>query len=115
MKPVTRLLVERLQKGLLSRNRHFALFQRPPAQGALRLHHFLRSLDRDLALARAGNADGEVRVTLRPRDEDDRLVLRIELPGLRAVRTCVVSRDELGLLRAHPELRALLAGTPQER
>lgn len=112
MKPVTRLIIERLQQGVLSRNRHFALFQRPPAQGALRIHHFLRSLERDLQRARECDGEGALHVTLRPHEGDDRLVLRIELPGIRAVRTCVVSRDELSLLRGHPELRVLLAGAP---
>ena len=108
MKPVTRVLVERLRRGLLSRNRNFHLFRRPEARGALRIHHFLRSLERDLMPDGRMPAPGEVSVAVEEDDERDGFTLRISLPHLRSTRTAFVTRGEYAILLTHPELRALL-------
>jgi hypothetical protein len=105
MHPITRVLVERLRRGLLSRNRHFRVFHHPRAREALRVHHFLRSVERDL-LRRAG--DGDVRVDVREGPSPSWVLLRIEIPRLRARRMCTLTRSEFAILLTNPDVRALL-------
>src|SRR5258706_576603 len=107
MKPVTKVLVERLRRGLLSRNRNFQLFRRPEARGALRIHHFLRSLERDLLPDGETPAPGEGSITVEDDQAREGVRLRIELPHLRTTRTAFLSHAEYGILLAHPELRGL--------
>jgi hypothetical protein len=106
MRPITQVVLERLRRGLLSRNRHFALFRRPEAKDALRIHQFLRSLERDLQ----PHAGKPVAVSIRPSGRGgEEVTLCVVLPHLRASRTCRLSRTELAILFAQPELRALVA------
>jgi hypothetical protein len=101
MRPLTLLLVERLRRGLVTRNRNFGLFHHPDARAALRVYHLLRSLERDLL----SNADLRLRVLRHPADG---VTLRLEIPHLRARRTCALSQAEYRLLLDNPRVRALL-------
>lgn len=106
MRPVTAVIVKRLRQGLMSRNRHYRFFLRPEAREALRIHRFLRSVERDLLRLRRVE-DGRVRV--RQQDGQPAVVLTLEIPRLRALRTCALSRTEYGLLLENPDVRAILA------
>ena len=108
MKPVTRVLVERLRRGLLSRNRNFQFFRRPETRGALRIHHFLRSIERDLMPEGQVRPAGEFEVAVEEDAERDGVVLRIHLLHLRTTRTAFLSRAEYAMLLSHPELQKLL-------
>lgn len=107
MKAVTRILVERLRCGLMSRNRHFQLFRRPEAREALRVHQFLRSLERDL-LPVPGEAGPEVEIEVQEHADREGVTLRISLPRRHAQRTCFLSPAEYRLLLTNPELLRLL-------
>ena len=71
---------------------------------ALRVHQFLRSLERDL-LERP--RDHELRVAVH-RNGGDEVTLELEIPHLRARRRCSLSSAEYRLLLDNPEVRAIL-------
>lgn len=83
-----------------SRNRHFLALSSPEGRRALRIHHHLRSLERDLV---AGS-----RATLF--HEEHRV--RIELRGKRGRRIAWLSRAELHLLCESEAVRAALGEPP---
>lgn len=105
MKPLTRVLVERLRSGVMSRNRHFRFFHRPEGTEALRVHHYLRSVERDLLRY---SRTGEVRVQISRSHRTGPVTLRLEFPRLGARRTCTLSPAEYALLLSNPQVGPLL-------
>lgn len=77
----------------LSRNRHFALFSTPAGAHALRVHRYLRSLERDLAR----HADALLVAEARGPEVE----LRLEIPSLRLVRTARLTPDDLRSICRH--------------
>lgn len=89
-------LVERLgdPRAGLSRNRHFALLSSPSGKRALKLHRHLRSLEQDLA------RHGE-RAQLKVEAGPGGLVVRLELPALKLVRTALLTEDDVEVVLRH--------------
>lgn len=101
-------LVARLRAGKerLSRNRNFDFFEQPHAKLALRRHHYLQRLERDLLHL---GPDGVV--TLREESGpggQTRLVLSWDMPGLRLRRLTYLTKEEVRLLRMVPEVDRVL-------
>ena len=82
-----------------SRNRHFATFSSPEGQRALRIHHHLRSIERDLGRA--------VSVRLERLERDDGR-LRLTLRARAWLRTAFLTPAELRILWTSPLVRAAL-------
>jgi hypothetical protein len=92
----------------MSRNKNFELYQNPTARRALRLHHLLLRLERDL-LRHAGRST--VRL-LPPPSGSSRAVLELTIPHLRLVRRVFLEPEELHLLRESSEIAELLPVPP---
>jgi hypothetical protein len=89
--------VERLRSDAgFSRNRFFLALSSPEGRRALRIHHHLGSIERDLA---AGHA-----ATVGP--EDGRV--RLDLRSARSSRTAYLTRAEFKVLCQSPTVRAAL-------
>ncbi len=90
----------------LSRNRNFDLYEPKAARRVLRLHLWLKQLERDL---RRCAVDGEVRL-LRDESASPRaIVLELTIPSLRFRRTVYLDEDELGLLQESGPIAEIIA------
>ena len=88
----------------LSRNRNFDLYEPRAARRLLRLHRWLRQLERDL---RSCATRGDVRL----RDESTSaraIVLELTIPSLSFRRTVYLAADELSLLRESEPIAEIL-------
>jgi hypothetical protein len=105
MSPVTRAILERLRRGLLSRNRNFRFFRHPEAKDALRTHRYLRSVELDLL--RHAQVPG-ARVEVVNGNGAGWVTIRLEVPHLHARRTCRLTEAEYGVLLANPDVSTVL-------
>ncbi|MBL9037952.1 MAG: hypothetical protein JNG84_05485 [Archangium sp.] len=100
MSPFVRRLVERLfdPKQPLSRNRHPATFETPEGVEALRVYRRLRSVRRDVLSAAKVQID----------EGADEVIISLEWPAVRGRRSVRLSKGELAVLRALPDVREML-------
>ncbi len=100
MKPLTQRIVRRLREdaSAMSRNRYFRTFAEPAARQARRVALHLRDLETDVLLQPSRADVGE-----------DRVVVHVVYPRLRATRTAYLSRREFELLMEDPRVAARLA------
>ena len=106
MHPVTWRVLRSLRSGArLSRNRHFALYQDPRARRAIRLHHYLESVERAVR-------DHYTEISVAEVEREDTAgpyALRIEFPVLRGTRTAYLRKQEIEFLAEEaPEVARLL-------
>jgi len=101
-------LVARMRREAFSRNRHFDAFSQADEETtrARRLWRYLRALEHDL-VAIAPRVGMGVHLVIEPRAEGGRRIT-IEVPEVRMRRVALLSAEEYGLLREHPDARALL-------
>jgi hypothetical protein len=99
---VARMLARLRSDPGFSRNRHHAALSSPEGRRAMRVHRHLRSLERDLATARAATVQREA----------DRI--RLEVHGRRATRTAFLTPTEFRLLCTSPGVRAALGAAADE-
>ena len=101
------LHLARLWRGgaALSRNRNFDLYEPGAARRLLRLHLWLKQLERDL---RCCAARGEVRLLRGDSTSARAIVLELTIPSLRFRRTVYLADDELGLLQESRPIAEIL-------
>lgn len=88
------VLIARIDRERLSRNKHYALYEDPAFRRVHRIHHyFLRLLDQ---LERYPDRRVSLRLDASSRDT---VVLRIESSALKFVWTVFLSREELTILK----------------
>ena len=106
MHPVTWRILRSLRSGArLSRNRHYALYQDPRARRAIRLHHYLESVEQAVR-------EHHTEISVAQVERDDTVgpyELRIDFPVLRGTRTAYLREQELEFLAEEaPEIARLL-------
>ncbi len=96
-----------MRRDAFSRNRNFDAFAsaNDEATRARRLWRYLRSLERDLASIEPRNRG--ISLTIEDRVGGGRRIT-IDLPEVRVRRVALLSAEEYGLLREHPDVRAVL-------
>jgi hypothetical protein len=99
-------LVEQLvsESRTLSRNRHFDTFNDPLGRWALRVSKHLRALEREiLETQRRGQP-----ATVSREERDGTVVIRLDVPSMRARRVAYLSPPEFEILLGRPGVREAL-------